>query len=84
VIQKLNIKVTILDLPLPSIGLEKIVGKEDSYSPSIYANVENKLLIKYPQVFEDRVGFLANLSTLDLLFNEGPFAKHKIESGIIK
>ena len=84
VIQKLNIKLTILDLPLPSIGLEKIVVKEDSYSPSNYSNVENKLLIKYPQVFEDRIGFLANLSTLDLLFNEGPFAKHKIESGIIK
>ena len=84
VIQKLNIKLTILDLPLPSIGLEKIVVKEDSYSPSNFSNIENKLLIKYPQVFEDRIGFLANLSTLDLLFNEGPFAKHKIESGIIK
>ena len=84
VIQKLNIKLTILDFPLPSIGLEKIVVKEDNYSPSNFSNIENKLLLKYPQVFEDRIGFLANLSTLDLLFNEGPFAKHKIESGIIK
>ena len=84
ILQKLNIKLPILDLPLPSIGLEKIVVKEDSCSPSNYSNIENKLLIKYPQVFEDRIGFLANLSTLDLLFNEGPFAKYKIESGIIK
>lgn len=29
---------------------------------------------KYSQVFEDRIGFLPNLSALDLLFMEGPFA----------
>lgn len=28
----------------------------------------------YPQVFMERCGFLPNLSTLDLLFNEGPAA----------
>ncbi len=28
----------------------------------------------YPQVFEDRFAFTANLSVLDLLFNEGPAA----------
>lgn len=28
----------------------------------------------YPQVFEDRVGFIPNLSILDLLFNTGPEA----------
>ncbi len=28
----------------------------------------------YPQVFEDRHGFVPNLSILDLLFNEGPNA----------
>jgi len=83
-LKKLNIKLTILDHHMPSHGVEEIIFKEDSYSPSNYSFVENKLLIKYPQVFEDRTGFLANLSTLDLLFNEGPFAKYKIESGIIK
>jgi hypothetical protein len=30
---------------------------------------------RYPQVFEDRHGFLPNLSILDLLMNEGPAAK---------
>lgn len=37
-------------------------------------------LSKYPQVFEDRFGFQANLSILDLIFNEGPNARHVIES----
>ncbi len=84
VIQKLNIKMTIIDQPLTSNSLEEIVEKVDIYSPSNYWNIEKKSFVKYPQVFEDRTGFLANLSTLDLLFNEGPFAKNKIESLIIK
>ncbi len=83
-IQKLNIKLTIIDHLLPSNSVEEIVEKVDRYSPSNYSNVEKNSLVKYPQVFEDRNGFLANLSTLDLLFNEGPFAKHKIESLNIK
>ena len=29
---------------------------------------------KYPQVFQEKVGFLNNLSCLDLIFNEGRFA----------
>jgi len=28
----------------------------------------------YPQVFEEKEGFLSNLTVLDLLFNEGKFA----------
>lgn len=32
--------------------------------------------IRYPQVFEDRLGFVANLSILDLLFCMGPQAKN--------
>ncbi|MGC4057511.1 MAG: WbqC family protein [Chitinophagaceae bacterium] len=31
--------------------------------------------LRYYQVFEDRAGFLPNLSVLDLLFNEGPAAR---------
>ena len=30
----------------------------------------------YPQVFDDRMDFLPNISVLDLLFNEGPAASH--------
>jgi hypothetical protein len=32
------------------------------------------LFEKYPQVFDDKHGFINNLSVLDLLFNEGKFA----------
>lgn len=30
---------------------------------------------KYPQVFEAKHGFVSNLSVLDLIFNEGPWAR---------
>ncbi|MCB9245437.1 MAG: WbqC family protein [Flavobacteriales bacterium] len=35
-------------------------------------NVKND--IRYPQVFEEKLGFMANLSVLDLLFHTGPEA----------
>lgn len=35
-------------------------------------------LPKYYQVFEDRIGFIPDLSILDLLFSEGPGAKTKL------
>ena len=38
-------------------------------------NYERWLGIKYPQVFEDRFGFLPNLSIIDLLFCQGPYAR---------
>lgn len=38
-------------------------GKKD---PSVFET--------YPQVFDDKFGFISNLSILDLLFNEGKFA----------
>ena len=37
-------------------------------------DIENEGLLKYYQVFEDRIGFLPDLSILDLLFSEGPLA----------
>lgn len=35
---------------------------------------------KYPQVFDDKHGFINNLSVLDLLFNEGKFAVDYLKS----
>ena len=31
-------------------------------------------MYNYPQVFDDRMDFIPNISVLDLLFNEGPAA----------
>ena len=43
------------------------------YRESIHPKKESALSLKpYFQVFEDRNGFLKNLSILDLLFNQGP------------
>ena len=43
------------------------------YRESIHHKKESSLNLKaYFQVFEDRNGFLKNLSILDLLFNQGP------------
>lgn len=38
--------------------------------------------IKYTQVFEDRVGFMPNMSILDLLFSVGPSALTYLKSNI--
>jgi hypothetical protein len=38
---------------------------------------------KYPQVFDDKHGFINNLSVLDLLFNEGKFAMDYLKSQTI-
>lgn len=40
--------------------------------------VPGKPIIRYPQVFEERLGFVPHLSILDLLFCEGPSAIHRL------
>ncbi len=37
----------------------------------------------YPQVFQEKVGFLNNLSMLDLIFNEGKFALDYLKTQIL-
>ena len=61
--------------------------KTDDYYPEIknFEDLREKIHPKkghtshykmkpYPQVFDDRMKFIPNLSVLDLLFNEGPYA----------
>lgn len=43
--------------------------------PQNYSSILKDLILKYHQVFEDKTGFLPNLSVLDLLFNKGPQSK---------
>lgn len=68
----------LLNLPCPS-------GRSNHYETEPENVVDARRLIRskdktaihmpdYPQVFQERHGFLKNLSTLDLLFNEGPAA----------
>lgn len=38
---------------------------------------------RYTQVFDDKHGFLSNLSVLDLLFNEGKFANEYLKSQVL-
>ena len=45
---------------------------KDLRSLAIAKNEPNYHLSKYTQVFDDKLGFMANLSILDLLFSEGP------------
>jgi hypothetical protein len=49
--------------------------RADRYSPQNYTIDSSKVDVSYQQVFEEKTGFLPNLSILDLLFNEGSHSK---------
>lgn len=55
----------------------KNYSKATDFDPCFYPK-------HYSQIFEDRLGFLANLSILDLLFCAGPEAKFTLKQSIIK
>ena len=70
----------------PSISRSESYQKE--YDPVAFSDLRNTVMpknylqfeaIKYRQVFEDRIGFLPNLSILDLLFCEGKMAAGRLE-----
>ena len=50
----------------------------DFYLPSNHDKSGKEPFFKYPQLFEDRIGFRPNVSIVDLLFNLGPDALKKI------
>ena len=59
---------------------EKYISETDGYE-DLRSEIHPKKQItshykvnSYPQVFDDRMEFLPNISVLDLLFNEGPAA----------
>ena len=54
-------------------------GTIDLRNKILPKNYEDFELIRYRQVFEDKVGFLPNLSILDLLFCEGNAAVEKLK-----
>ena len=72
------------ELLLKLLGWKPTVKYSESYETTpaatdIRAQIEQKnstldLALKYTQVFENKNGFIPNLSIIDLLFNEGPNA----------
>ncbi|MEZ4978432.1 MAG: WbqC family protein [Chitinophagales bacterium] len=51
----------------------------DDYRSHFLPKREFPIAIQYLQVFEDRTGFIPNLSIVDLLFNEGPNSLHLLK-----
>ena len=56
----------------------------DLYLPQNFKKQTTEIIVTYNQVFEDKTGFLANLSVLDLLFNEGGHSKQLLLNTIAK
>ncbi|MFB9052797.1 WbqC family protein [Formosa undariae] len=73
------------------LQLEKSIQKTEEFKHDIVDASDLRFLVnpksdvnfqneKYTQVFDDKHGFINNLSVLDLLFNEGPNALDYLES----
>lgn len=80
IVQKMKIKLELVQGADQSIDKKDIKERKDFYLPSNHDKIENQPFIKYPQLFEERIGFKPNVSILDLLFNLGPDALKKITS----
>lgn len=79
----INKIVELIGFPIELIISEKYVNKDETKSDFRTISpkkIPSLIFEEYIQVFSDKTGFEANLSILDLLFNEGPNAKNYLVS----
>lgn len=70
-----------LDIDYESTASYELEGYKNDFRNLVNAKSKQVFEMEpYTQVFESKHGFLGNLSTLDLLFNEGTNALHYLES----
>ena len=61
------------------------VNLRETITPKITTEADLKFQPqKYTQVFSDKLGFIANLSILDLLFNEGPNSYSVLQASVAR
>lgn len=77
IVKKMKINLELVQEANQSIDKKDIRERKDFYLPSNFNKIVHQPFIKYPQLFEDRIGFKPNVSILDLLFNLGPDALNK-------
>ena len=83
-LETISVLCSLLELPMPtsrSARFEIQPEKMQDGRRLISAKEKNPISMReYAQVFQERHGFLKNLSTLDLLFNQGPAAREYLMS----
>ena len=67
----------VLHAILRALKINMPILLDTSYCYTLLKEVET-INLKYNQVFIDKNGFISNLSTLDLIFNEGPNAMDSV------
>jgi hypothetical protein len=76
-----NIQFTETFEKIPADGIDFREGLQPK--PRLHKPDTNFSPAPYQQVFQERFGFLPNLSIIDLLFNEGPNARQVLQSSVI-
>ena len=78
IVKKMKINLTLLQDGNQLTDNLETRQRIDIYLPSNHDIPGKEPFIKYPQLFEDRIGFKPNVSIVDLLFTLGPDALKKI------
>lgn len=78
-LETLSVMCGLLELPFPTSRSTQFQTQPEGLQDGrflISSKIKNSIPVaEYAQVFQERHGFLENLSALDLLFNQGPAAR---------